>query len=112
MWWKKILGKKQCACETTGKTLKDADVGQSVAIECLHGEEGVCQRLREMGFCESSVVQKLADSGALICKVCDAKVVISKKLAENIIVKDLPARLPARQGRQDVCLSKDHHARK
>ena len=42
-----------------------------------------------MGFCEDAVVKKIADSGSLICKVCDAKVILSKELAENIIVKDI-----------------------
>lgn len=88
-WIQKIIKPKQCGCETGEKTLKDAPVGASVAIQCLRGESGVCQRLREMGFCESAVVHKVADNGALICKVCDAKLVISKKLAENIIVKDI-----------------------
>jgi ferrous iron transport protein A len=88
-WFNKLLGKKQCGCESGEQTLKDVEVGASVAIECLRGEQAACQRLREMGFCESAIVQKIADNGALICKVCDAKLVISKKLAENIIVKDV-----------------------
>ena len=91
-WFEKLFSRRQCACEADEKTLKDVDVGKSVVIECLRGEHGTCQRLREMGFCESATVQKLVDSGALICKVCDAKVVISKKLAENIIVKDICAK--------------------
>jgi ferrous iron transport protein A len=90
-WWKKILGfkKEECVCGASSLKLSEAATGSRVQIECLHGEESTCQRLREMGFCESAVVQKVADSGALICKVCDSKVVISKKLAENIIVKDI-----------------------
>ncbi len=88
-WFSKLLGKKQCGCEAGEQTLKDVEVGASVAIECLRGEQAACQRLREMGFCESAVVHKIADNGALICKVCDAKLVISKKLAENIIVKNV-----------------------
>jgi len=90
-WWKKILGakKEECTCGKSCQKLSEAATGSRLHIECLHGEEGTCQRLREMGFCESSVVEKIADSGALICKVCDSKVVISKKLAENIIVSDI-----------------------
>src|SRR3954464_10648537 len=90
-WWKKILNLKtdQCACGSSSKKLSEVSVGSRLQIECLHGEEAACQRLREMGFCESSIVEKVADSGALICKVCDSKVVISKKLAENIVVKDV-----------------------
>jgi len=95
-WLKQLFSKKhKCVCLEESKTLSQADAGQRVRIECLRGEEGVCQRLREMGFCESSVVEKVTQSGALICKVCDAKVVISKRLGESIIVKD-------------ICQCKDH----
>ena len=91
-WLKKFLPFKEedrCVCHDDLKTLSDVPTGENVRIECLRGEAGVCQRLREMGFCESSVVVKLAQSGSLICKVCDAKVIISKELGENIIVKNL-----------------------
>ena len=96
--------KKECACGGSHQKLSDASIGNSFKIECLQGEEGVCQRLREMGFCESSVVEKIADSGALICKVCDSKVVISKKLAENIIVQGVCA-LKDASGQKRVLLS-------
>lgn len=76
-------GSEECCRE---RTLNDALVGESVTITCLRGEEGACRRLREMGFCESAVVEKTAESGALICKVCDARVAISRDLARNILI--------------------------
>ena len=102
--WQKLFVPKTCGCRAcrTGrvgpaprdrpageKTLNDVGTGQSVRIECLRGEEGVCQRLRELGFCESAVIEKVADNGGLICRVCDARIAISRGLAGNIIVKDL-----------------------
>lgn len=69
--------------------LTDVPVGHKVRILRLQGEDGNAQRLREMGFRESAVIEKSADSGAIICKVVDARVAISKKLAQNIVVKDL-----------------------
>ena len=98
-WLKKLFNLKptQCLCDAPARNLSEASTGARLRIKCLKGEEGVCQRLREMGFCESSVVEKISESGALICKVCDSKLVISKKLAENIIV-------------QDVCQLKGHKA--
>jgi ferrous iron transport protein A len=87
--FQKLFPPKQCGLCERERTLSEVENGESVRIQCLRGEEGVCQRLREMGFCESAMVEKIADSGALICKVCDGKVVISKQLAENIIVKDV-----------------------
>ncbi len=89
-WLGNIFHKKtECLCQASTKNLSEASSGRRVQIQCLRGEEGTCQRLREMGFCESAVVEKVSDSGALICKVCDSKVVISKELAQNIIVQDI-----------------------
>lgn len=68
------------------RTLCDACNGEEVRIECLEGEVGDCQRLREMGFCEKAKVEKITENGALICKVCDTKVIISEELARNIII--------------------------
>ncbi|MGE0266972.1 MAG: ferrous iron transport protein A [Candidatus Omnitrophota bacterium] len=70
------------------RTLCDACNGEEVRIECLEGEVGDCQRLREMGFCEKAKVEKINENGALICKVCDTKVIISEELARNIIIGD------------------------
>lgn len=69
--------------------LSDVTVGHRTKIVRVAGDESVAQRLREMGFRESSVIDKVADSGAIICKVADARVAISKKLAQNIFVRDL-----------------------
>ena len=96
LWLKQFFPAKTCCeCCKQERTLSDVDAGHSVAITCLRGEEGVCQRLREMGFCESAIVEKVSYNGALICRVCDAKVALSRRLAQNIIV-------------QDVCQGKDH----
>ncbi len=90
-WWKKIFKSREqeCVCHDCTKNLSDALVKSPLRVECLKGEEGVCQRLREMGFCESAVVEKVVDSGTLICKVCETKVILSKDLAKNIMVKDV-----------------------
>lgn len=90
-WFGKLFSTKEheCVCNTPSKNLSEASKGQHFKIKCLAGEEKLCQRLREMGFCESAVVEKIADSGTLICKVCDSKLVISKELAQHIIVKDI-----------------------
>ena len=74
------------------RTLNDIPVGQPVRIKELRGEEEVCQRLREMGFCELAEICKVAHHNGLICRVCDGKVALSKGLADNIVVEsvDLP----------------------
>lgn len=89
-WWNKLFLKHpECVCHAQTRNLCDSVAGRRLRIECLRGEDGTCERLREMGFCESAIVEKVADSGALICKVCDAKVILSKGLAQNIMVKDI-----------------------
>ncbi len=85
----KIFKKDTCVCNAVSKDLSQAKTSGSLKVECLCGEEGICDRLREMGFCESAVIEKISDSGSLICKVCDTKVILSKELAQKIIVKDI-----------------------
>jgi len=68
------------------KTLCDVENGQSVLVYQLRGEPTACERLREMGFCESARVEKLTESGALICRVCNSRVVLSESLARSVIV--------------------------
>lgn len=83
-----LVKKKNATTEIPkgAKTLCDVCEGQSVRIECLTGSTHDCQRLREMGFCEQSRVEKIAGDKTLICRVCDTKVVISHGLAKQIIV--------------------------
>jgi len=70
------------------RTLREVKNGECVRIAELKGETGTCHRLREMGFCEEAHVEKVAGDRALICKVCDQKMVISEELARSIFVED------------------------
>ncbi len=67
--------------------LCDVSVNIPVRIKALQGEPSMCQRLREMGFCEFAEVRKISQSGSLICHVCGSKVALSKYLAKNILVE-------------------------
>lgn len=88
-FWDKFIKKDNCVCQASAKDLSQAKTSSHLKVECLCGEEGICNRLREMGFCEAAVIEKVSDSGSLICKVCDSKVILSKELAQKIIVKDI-----------------------
>lgn len=44
-------------------------------------------RLRELGFCEQQRIKLLSKHSNLICLVCDARLGISEKLAETILVE-------------------------
>lgn len=72
--------------------LCEASVGTKLRVRDLKSHPAVCQRLREMGFCEFAVIHKVADSGALICLVCGARVALSRNLGKQIIVEPVPAK--------------------
>ncbi len=74
------------------KNLYDIKVNEVARIKELHGEPVVCDRLREMGFCENVEVKKVSHGSCLICHVCNVNVALSKYLAKNIVVETLPAK--------------------
>ena len=72
-------------------TLHDIDVGRTVRVKEICADPSVCQRLREMGFCEYIEVCKIAHGGALICRVGASRMVLSQRLAKNIFVETIGA---------------------
>lgn len=79
------------ACLSEGRSallsLSEAEVGRKLRVRDLRTQPVVCQRLREMGFCERAEICKLADNGALICMVCGTKVALSRRLGKQIMVE-------------------------
>jgi len=65
--------------------------GTAVRIKRLSAPPEVSHRLREMGFCEEQRIKLLSRHSNLICLVCNARLGISKQLAESILVELLPA---------------------
>ena len=65
-------------------TLRQADVGGEFTIKVIEGPH--CDRLRDLGFCESLQVRKLANGRNLICSVCGTRLAISRELAEQVQV--------------------------
>lgn len=70
-------------------TLCDVSINLLVRIKALNAEPAVCQRLREMGFCEFAEIRKVAHGSALLCHVCGVKVALSQCLAKNILVETI-----------------------
>jgi len=68
-------------------TLSQARVGFDFKIEVVDGPQ--CARLRDLGFCESMQVRKLADGRNMICSVCGTRMAISRELAEQVQVSPL-----------------------
>ncbi len=75
------------SCTTSITPLSKAEAGKILSIERLEGNEKVCRRLREVGFCEKAEVKLLTRGGQMICSVCGTRLALSRKLAEKIWVK-------------------------
>jgi Fe2+ transport system protein FeoA len=71
--------------------LSRVKAGTVVCIKHLAASPEIRVRLREMGFGEKQIVKILSRQTNLICQVCNARLGISEKLAETILVEPLHA---------------------
>ncbi len=69
--------------------LSNVGAGVAVRIKQLSASPEVTHRLREMGFCEEQKIKLLSRQSSLICQVCNARLGISTRLAEKILVEPL-----------------------
>ena len=69
--------------------LTRVEAGTVVCVRELVATPEVTSRLREMGLGEDQRVKLLSRHGSVICQVCNARVALSKKLAETILVEPL-----------------------
>ena len=67
--------------------LSQVSAGATVCIKGLAASPEVSDRLREMGFCEQQKIKLVSRHSNYICQVCNARLGISHKLAETIIVE-------------------------
>jgi Fe2+ transport system protein FeoA len=67
--------------------LSRVQAGSVVCIKELATSPEWTHRLREMGFCEEQKIKLVARQSSYICQVCNARLGISKKLAESIMVE-------------------------
>ena len=58
----------------------------------LNGDEGFCQRVREMGFGEAALVTKISGNTTILCQVNGTRLALSHAAAMNILVEQLPDR--------------------
>lgn len=72
--------------EPVSHMLGETRPGATVRVVRLEGQEPVCARLREMGFCEEAVVRVLNNSASVVCQVCGSRVGLSRGLASSIVV--------------------------
>ena len=69
--------------------LSKVRAGMAVRIKQLPAAPEITQRLREIGFCEESIIKLLTSQANFICLVCDARLAISEQLALAILVEPL-----------------------
>ncbi len=65
--------------------------GAVVCIKRLSTAPEVTDRLRELGFCEDQRIKLLTRHSNYICQVCNARLGISRELADAIFVEAEPA---------------------
>lgn len=71
--------------------LSRVQAGTTVCIKHLSTAPEITQRLRELGFGEDQIIKLIASDSSFICQVCNARLGISKKLADAILVEAMPA---------------------
>jgi ferrous iron transport protein A len=71
--------------------LSQVEPGTVCRVKQLLASPELSHRLRELGFCEQQKVRLLTQERTLICQVCNARLGISSRLAETILVEPLPA---------------------
>ena len=85
-----VIVEGQCARADTCP-LSDVEAGCTVCIKQLTANPDVTHRLREMGLGEEQQIRLVSHATSIICQVCNARLGISKKLAEKIMVQRMPS---------------------
>ena len=67
--------------------LTDLPIGSTGRVHALNGEPGVCSRLREIGFCEAAIIEKIAGKKTLLCQLCGTRIALSDRAAKHIQVE-------------------------
>ena len=68
-------------------SLSQARCGEKLKIVTLRKDSPATARLRELGFCESAEVCKVADRGACSCVLMGTRVAIGPELASHVFVE-------------------------
>jgi Fe2+ transport system protein FeoA len=89
-----VILEGQCA-GTQVCPLSCVKAGSVVCIKRLSATPELRSRLREMGLGEQQKIKLLSRQSNIICQVCNARLGISKRLAESILVEALPGQMEA-----------------
>ena len=77
----------QTARSPSRMRLTELPFGVTGRVCALSGKAEVCQRLRELGFCESAVIQKVSGQRTLLCQLCGTRIALSDRAAEHVVVE-------------------------
>jgi ferrous iron transport protein A len=78
---------EEARCEVC--PLSHVRAGVAVRIKRLCAAPELQNRLRELGFCEDQIIRLLTSQTNFICQVCNARLAISERLADVILVEPL-----------------------
>ena len=67
--------------------LSHVPAGCTVCVKELAAEPSVRSRLRELGFGEEQHIRLVSRAASIICQVCNARLGISRALADQIMVQ-------------------------
>ena len=63
--------------------------GETGRVRELDGNANFCQRVREMGFGELTLVTKISGSTTILCQINGTRIALSHGAAQNILVAQL-----------------------
>jgi len=69
------------------ESLSSARCGERLRITAVGRDSAAVNRLREIGFCESAEICKVADSGTCLCLLMGMRVAISRDIARSVRVE-------------------------
>ena len=68
-------------------SLLTAPMGKKLRLLVLQAKPAQCQRLREMGFCESAQIERISGRTTLLCQLCGIRIALSGRAANHIVVE-------------------------
>ena len=71
--------------------LSELPRGGRARICALDGDRGFCTRLREIGFCETALIERIGGTQTLLCRICRTQVALGSQVARRILVDIIAA---------------------
>ena len=75
--------------QPNSQSLNQLGCGICARITHITAAPEICRRLQEMGICQSNVIRKISDHGAVVCEVGQSRLILSSSLVQNIFVEEV-----------------------